>query len=358
MVKIGIVGIGFMGMIHYYASKKVEGAEVIAICTRSQKKLDGDWRDIQGNFGPRGGMEDLSSLHKYNNLDDILADKDIDLLDICLPTHMHPEMSIAGLNAGKHVLVEKPIALELDAANEMVAAAEKAGRYLMVGHVLPFFPEFAYAKNAVESGEYGKLMGGHFKRIITDPTWSEDISDYSKTGGPGIDLHIHDTHFIQLIGGMPDSVYSRGMLVGARGSCRSEDKYVKYLSTQYIYDDKEICLTAASGEISQPGRAFAHGYEIYLEKATILFEFATLGDEGITSMPVTLLTSDGEVHNPDMGAGDPIDSFAAEIQYAVDSIRNNETPVALSGEGARDALLLCYKEAESVKMGEVVKCKG
>jgi hypothetical protein len=75
-------------------------------------------------------------------------------------------------------------------------------------------------------------------------------------------------------------------------------------------------------------------------------------------MPVTLLTSDGKIDKPDMGAGDPIDSFAAEIQYAVDSIRNNKTPVALSGEGARDALLLCYKEAESVKTGEVVECKG
>jgi hypothetical protein len=73
-------------------------------------------------------------------------------------------------------------------------------------------------------------------------------------------------------------------------------------------------------------------------------------------MPVTLLTSDGEVHNPDMGAGDPVESFVAEIQYAVDSIRNNATPVALSGEGARDALLLCYKEAESVKTGGAVKC--
>lgn len=350
MVKIGIVGIGFMGMIHYYAYRKVQKAEVIAICTRNPKKLAGDWRDVQGNFGPRGGIEDLSGIRKYDNLNDILADKDIDMLDICLPTHMHTETSIAGLNAGKHVLVEKPIALDLDAANEMVAAAEKAGRYLMVGHVLPFFPEFAYVRKAVESGEYGKLIGGHFKRIITAPTWSEDIADYSKTGGPGIDLHIHDTHFIQLIGGMPDRVCSRGMLV--------EDKYVKYLSTQYIYDDKEVCLTAASGAISQPGRAFTHGYEVYLEKATILFESATLGNKGVTSMPVTLLTGDGEVHNPDMGAGDPIDSFAGEIQYAVDSIRNNQTPVALSGEGARDALLLCYKEAESVRTGETVKCKG
>lgn len=349
MVKIGIVGIGFMGMMHYYADKRIDGGEVVAICTRSPKKLSGDWRDIQGNYGPRGSIEDLSGIRKYNNLDDILSDKDIDMLDICLPTHLHSEVSIAGLKAGKHVLVEKPIALDLDAANEMVAAAEESGRYLMVAHVLPFFPEFAYARQVVESGEYGKLIGGHFKRIITDPTWSEDIADYSKTGGPGIDLHIHDTHFIQLLSGVPDRVCSRGTLV--------DDKYVKYLSTQYIYDDKDVCLTCASGAATQPGRAFAHGYEIYLEKATVLFESATLGNEGVTPMPLTLLTSDGEVHHPEIGSDDPVDSFVAEIQYAVDAIRNNETPVALSGEGARDALLLCYKEGESVKAGEAVKVR-
>ncbi len=350
MVKIGTIGIGFMGMIHYYATKKVEGGEVVAICTRNPKKLAGDWRDIQGNFGPRGSIEDLSGIRKYNKIEDILADDDIDMFDLCLPTHLHKEITIACLKAGKHVLVEKPIALNLEDADEMVAVASEAGKYLMVGHVLPFFPEFACAKKIVESGEYGKLQGAHFKRIISQPTWSEDIASPEKTGGPGIDLHIHDTHFIQLICGMPDKVFSRGIL--------ADGKYVTYASTHYIYDDKEdLCITCASGAISQAGRAFAHGYEIYLEEATLLFEFATLGNEPVTSMPVTLLDSDGEVHHPDLGEVDPIDSFTDEIQYAVDAIRKDEEPVALSGEGAAGALLLCHKEAESVKTGDAVRVK-
>ena len=348
MVKIGTIGIGFMGMIHYYATKKVGGGEVVAICTRNPKKLEGDWREIQGNFGPRGSIEDLSGIRKYNKLDDILADDNIDMLDICLPTHLHKDISIAGLKAGKHVLVEKPIALSLEDADEMVAAASEAGKYLMVGHVLPFFPEFAYAKTLVESGKYGKLQGAHFKRIISQPDWSEDIASFENTGGPGIDLHIHDTHFIQLICGMPDSVYSRGILV--------DDKYLNYVSTHYIYDDKgDLCITSASGAVSQSGRAFAHGYEIYLEKATLLFEFVTLGSEPVTSMPLTLLDADGGVTRPDLGEGDPIGSFINEIQYAVDAIRKGEEPVALSGEGAAGALRLCYKEAESVKTGDAVK---
>ncbi len=347
MIRIGIVGIGFMGMIHYYGVQRGTGAEVVAICTRDQKKLDGDWTGIQGNFGPRGGIEDLSNIRKYSNIDDLLADEDIDFVDICLPTHLHKSVSIAALKAGKHTLVEKPISIEIDDANEIVDIAEQTKREFMVAHVLPFFAEYAYAKQLVEAGEYGKLLGAHFKRVISKPSWSRDIADIEKSGGPGIDLHIHDTHFIQLLCGVPDAVFSQGKIAGGN--------FIDYLTTQYIYNDKELTVSCSSGAISQKGRAFSHGFEIYLEKATLLFDFSTLAGEPTTSVPLTLITEDGRVEQVDLGEVDPIDAFTAEIQYAVDAINNNEKPIALSGVGARDALLLCYKEAESVKTGKIVQ---
>lgn len=346
MIKIGIVGIGFMGMIHYYGIQRGRGAEVVAICTRDSKKLDGDWTGIQGNFGPRGGMEDLSNIRKYNDIDQLLADEEIDLVDICLPTHLHKSVSIASLQAGKHTLVEKPISIDIDDANEIVALAEQTDKEFMVAHVLPFFAEYAYAKKLVENGEYGELLGAHFKRIISKPSWSRDIADIEKSGGPGIDLHIHDTHFIQLLCGVPDAVFSQGKLAGGN--------FVDFLTTQYIYNDKELTVSCSSGAISQKGRAFSHGFELFLEKATLLFDFSTLAGEPSTAVPLTLLTEDGTVEQVDLGEVDPIDAFTAEIQYAVDAIDWEEEPTALSGVGARDALLLCYKEAESVKTGEVV----
>src|SRR5256884_9091408 len=112
MVRIGIVGIGFMGMIHYLAARNLRGARVVAICSRDPKKVAGDWRSIQGNFGPRGEVMDLSGLRRYERLDDLLADPDIDLVDVCNPTHLHPDTALRALRAGKHVLVEKAIALE------------------------------------------------------------------------------------------------------------------------------------------------------------------------------------------------------------------------------------------------------
>lgn len=357
MVRIGIVGIGFMGMIHYYAARKVRGAKVSAIATRNPKKLKGDWRSIQGNFGPRGGKEDLSGVRSYANVDELIADPDVDLVDVCLPTDMHRDVTVAALRAGKHVLVEKSIALDLADANAMVRAAEKAGKLLMVAHVLPFFPEFAFAREAIESGRYGKLLGGHFKRMISTPDWSEEIADLAKTGGPGIDLHIHDTHFIRLVCGMPKAVYSRGRL---------ENGYMQYVTTQYLYDDPELTVTCSSGGITQAGRPFAHGFEIYLERATLLYEFATLGHRPNLMMPLSVLTADGKVRAPKFrSAGtsaskrpedDPsITAFTAEIRCAVDAVNSGVEPPLLSGALARDALRLCHKEAQSVRTARPVK---
>ena len=328
MVRIGIVGVGFMGMIHFYGAKKLRGARVAAISTRNAKKLAGDWSSIQGNFGPRGQKnEDLTGVAKYSEISQLLADPAIDMVDICLPTEQHAEVAIAALKAGKHVLVEKSIALDTRDADRMLRAAESARRHLMVAHVLPFFPEFKFARDMIESGEYGKLLGAHFKRIISKPTWSADIASLEKTGGPGVDLHIHDTHFIGLVCGVPRQVFSRGL---------AERGYVQYLTTHYLYDDASLAVTCSSGAICQAGRPFVHGYEIYLEGATLIYESGT--------QPLTVLTADGRATQPKLGSGDPIVAFTAELQHAVKVVQGKAEPAELSGQLARDALVLCHRE--------------
>src|SRR6516162_1894207 len=123
MIRIGLVGIGFMGMIHYLAARGLREARVVAVCSRDPKKLAGDWRGIRGNFGPRGEVMDLSAIKKYQRLDALLADPDVDLVDVCNPTHLHPETAVRSLEAGKNVLVEKAIALEPKDADAMLEAA-------------------------------------------------------------------------------------------------------------------------------------------------------------------------------------------------------------------------------------------
>src|SRR5262249_40801561 len=164
-----------------------------AIHTRDPRKLAGDWRGVRGNFGPAGTVMDLGKVKRYDRFDDLLADPNIDLVDICTPTNLHELMALAALKAGKHVLGEKAIALETRGADAMVKAARKAGKLLMVAHVLPFVPEFAFADEAIRSGEYGRLLGAHFTRVISRPDWSVDIGDASKTGGRAHDRDDHST---------------------------------------------------------------------------------------------------------------------------------------------------------------------
>jgi predicted dehydrogenase len=338
MINIGIVGIGFMGMIHYLGARKLQGAKVVAVCSRDRKKLDGDWRNIQGNFGPRGEMMDLFGIKKYERLENLLADSEIDLIDICNPTHLHPETAIKALEAGKHVLVEKSISLDPKDADTMLAAAKKAGKLLMVAHVLPFFPEFAYAAEAIRGGKHGKLLGGHLKRVISRPDWSSEIADPGKTGGPAIDLHIHDTHFIGLVCGVPARVFSTGTIDAGT---------VSYLTTQYLYGPGGPCMTCASGALAMKGRPFVHGYELYLEKATLVYESGTC--------PLTVLTADGKSEQPKLAGGDDATTaFTNEIQAAVDGVKSGKEPDLLSGKLARDALVLCHKECESLRTGAAV----
>jgi predicted dehydrogenase len=326
-----------MGMIHYLAAKHVTGGAAAAVHTRDSKKLSGDWRGIRGNFGPPGAVMDLGPIHRHARYDDLLADPHVDLVDICSPTGQHEAMAIAALKAGKHVLVEKPIALDMAGADRMVAAAGAAGKLLMVGQVLPFFPEFAFLADAVKTGRYGAFLGAQFKRVISRPDWSAAISDVDQTGGPAIDLHIHDTHFIRLICGKPRQVMATG---------RIENGAVTHLNSLYLFGAGGPTVACASGALAQKGRPFTHGFEVYFDKATVAFEAGT--------QPLTVLTASGEAEHPPLGDGDPVAAFTAELQAAVDGVRDGKAPDLLSGQLARDALVMCHRECESVNTGKAV----
>ncbi|MCA9071932.1 MAG: Gfo/Idh/MocA family oxidoreductase [Planctomycetaceae bacterium] len=346
MVRIGIIGIGFMGYTHFSAAKDLKDAKVTAICTRDENKLAGDWTSIQGNFGPRGGQVDVSELKTYNDYKELLADPEIDLVDICLPPELHEKVTLEAIAAGKATIVEKPIAVQLDSANRMVEAADNAGVPFMVAQVLPFFPEFQFAADCVRSGRFGKLRAGHFRRVICEPDWSSDMSDYKNLGGWGIDLHIHDNHFISLICGLPDAVYARGTL---------QEGFVNHLHSQYIYDDSELAVSAVSGGIAAKGLQFAHGYELFFQEATVAFSAGTLGGEWIVDRPLTVFNQEGKLEHPTLDAGNEwYSAFTNELQAAVEGVKDGKAPRLLSGTLARDALKLCYAEAESIATGEIV----
>ncbi len=346
MLNVGIAGIGTMGMTHYLAYQQVPGVKIRALYNRDPRRLSGDWRGIQGNFGPAGRLTDLAGISTYSEIDALLADPRLDVVDICLPSWMHARVAIDALGHGKHVFCEKPLALDGTNAERMLAAARAAGKQLLVGHVVPFMPPFAFAYQAVRGGKYGRLLGMQLKRIIADPLRLPDYYDPRKVGGPLLDLHIHDAHFIRLLCGMPKTVQSRGRMRG---------EVVEFVQTQFLFDDPSLVVGAAGGVIRQQGRSFAQGFEIHLERATILFDFAMIGGRPHVATPLTLLDARGKVRRSAAGSDDPADAFVAELKEMVRSIRTGKPSAILAGDLARDAVVLCQREAQSVATGRAVR---
>jgi len=256
-----------MGWIHYLAYQRSSKAMLDAFCSRNQEKRSGDWTSIKGNFGPPGEKIPLAGLKVYSELDEILTDPDIDLVDICLPPHMHVEAACKSLRAGKHVLCEKPLGLTTEDCDTILAAAEESGKQVLVAQVLPFMGEFQYAYQSHLKSEFGAPRRAFFKRAISPPDWIPDLYESEKVGGPLVDLHVHDTHFVRMLFGMPQRVMC---------SAEMRDGIVKYCYTLMEFDEAGLIVGTSSGVSDQNGRPFCHGFEIQFSKAAIPFELAAL----------------------------------------------------------------------------------
>jgi predicted dehydrogenase len=328
-MRAGIVGVGFMGWIHYLAYQRSNQAELVSFCSRSPAKRAGDWTGIQGNFGPPGEKIDVSGLNVHETLDDLLKDDTVDLVDICLPPNMHAAAVEKALAAGKKVLCEKPLALTAEEAARLAKLGEPGD--VMVAHVLPFMPEFGILVDAAMDGRFGEPIAGRFKRTISPPDWIPDFYDPASVGGPLIDLHVHDAHLIRLLFGMPKAVHS---------NCIRKQGVPKFYETLFEYEDGRP-VSAGGGVIDSAARGFTHGYEVSFEKATIQFEFAAYSDGSTATIPLVILHNDGTIERPELGDGDQIDSFVAEIDAAAESVRSGNVSPLLDGQLAADAIQLC-----------------
>ena len=329
-VNVGLVGIGFMGWIHSLAYRRSELADLIAFASKDPKKRGGDWRGIQGNFGPPGGQISLEGLDVAETLEALVKLPQVDVIDICLPPHLHVDAACYAMEHGKDVFIEKPVALTLEGCHRIQETSRKTEQLALVAHVLPYMGPFAYATELVRSGVYGPAIGGYFKRVISDPTWIPDFYQADKVGGPLVDLHVHDLHWIQLLFGKPKLTHAVGRLHG---------RVAKYVHVLYEFESPDIAVSSSSGVIDGPGRPFTHAFELHLRDATVHFEFAAHSDAA-ESMPLKVITRDGQVLRPELPAADDIDAFEAEIGEMAHSVLSRQSAPRLSLDHAAGAVEL------------------
>lgn len=340
MIRVGIVGLGFMGKMHFRCYKALDEVKLSAVCDIDESKFAGAGKKV-GNINGAEEALDFTGIALYSDFDKMLAKADLDAVSITLPTFLHKDFTIKALEAGLNVLCEKPMAINKQQCDEMSAASKKAGKILQVGHCIRFWPEYVKAKEIIDSGKYGKVKAATFQRLSLAPTWAWQnwIIAEEKSGGAVLDLHIHDTDYVQYVFGMPKAVFTRGVK-GASGS-------FDHVVTQYFYDG-DIAVTAEGGWMMTASFGFEMSFNIILEKATIVFD--------CTRDTAFKLCIEGEEKPivPDMLAGD---GYSREIAHFTKLIAGETIPQVLTTEESRDSVKLIEAERQSAQTGKVVEVR-
>jgi predicted dehydrogenase len=317
-LRIGVAGLGFMGCAHLQALARIPRARVAAVVDRDEKRLSGDLSESGGNLGIPGLRMDFSAMRRYRDFSELLDDDDIDAVDLCVPTHLHTEWTIAALRRGLHVMVEKPMALTAADAARMCEEAARAGRVLMVAHVLRFMPAYEELRKLVHAGRLGRLRSALFRRRTAVPEWAEWEFDKSKNGGGVYDLLIHDVDMALLLFGEPQAVQAWGH-EDLRGG-------VDQVTAQLHYADVDS-VTITGGWHHRGAYPFS-------------MEYTVTGDEGVVEFssagrPATVYWKDGRHEELSTSAADP---YQAEIAYFIECCAQNKPPVLCPPEASAAAV--------------------
>jgi UDP-N-acetylglucosamine 3-dehydrogenase len=162
--------------VHCEALAGLPGAEVFALCTRREGRL----RELAQRFGVR---------HTYQDYHELLANPDVDAVSIVTMWDQHAAPALAALQTGKHVFLEKPMASTVADCNAIVAAAQSARGFFMVGHICRFNPRYAAAKAAIAAGRIGRIVSMYARRNIPARVSDEVLNKIGPIVGDGI----HDT---------------------------------------------------------------------------------------------------------------------------------------------------------------------
>lgn len=338
MINVAIVGLGFMGVTHIKAYRKIPHARIAAVCDAVKLPVDGVIAAPGGNVGTDDIVQlDMTQVKATKSLDELLADPSIDLIDLCVPTLAHPKLSIAALKAGKHVVCEKPLARTAALAREIAAAAATAKGFFMPAMCIRFWPEYAWLKKAIAEKTYGRCLAARFRRVSEPPAWGrEHFFDGAKSGGAILDLHIHDADFVQFCFGRPKAVYAQGLSIYSGE--------IDHLVAQYQVASG-AAVSAEGGWVMSEGHGFEMSYNVIFENATADYN-CTRGADGLR------LFEKGQ--KPRTITPAPGDGYLGELSYMIDCIRANQAPSIVTGGDGASAVEICEAEGKSIETGQIV----
>lgn len=315
MINLGLIGAGFMGETHANALIRISSAHVKWVVDRDYQRAE--------------YLAEKIDAIPTCDINEVLLDPEVDVCDITLPTVLHASFTINALNHGKHVIVEKPISLNIPDAEEMISTAKKNNRYLFVGHVLRFFPEYYALHQLIKSNRLGNPLLAHAYRLSNMPQWSDWFKDPQKTGGAVLDLQIHDIDFLNWIFGQPSRVFAVGFKDSSEG-------------WNSLYSIVQYGDASASFEVSYNKPVdypFTCGIRVQCTRGEIEYHSRAKGASFEKAQPEKYLTIH-EDRNPDQKIlVHEENAFYNELSHFIDCIRGIEDSPRVTADDAFLALL-------------------
>jgi predicted dehydrogenase len=331
-MKVGIVGAGSMGQAHA-PGWLATGAEIVGVVSKDAYSADHLAKQLGATV--------------YKDYGALLAD--VDVVDLCIPTHLHRDYVIGAAAAGVHIFCEKPIALTIEDGLEMIAACERAGVRLFVGMVLHFFPEYVSMKAAIANGAVGVPQVVRMTRASYRPRKALDnwFMDEAKSGGMMIDLMIHDFEMSRwLTGGEVVRVFAKSM--------RNEnpDADTDHALVMLRYDNG--AMAHIEGSWAYPAPMFSVRAEVAGDNGLIewdsdetapiqLYMHQTAGDgAGDVALPLSPLA---------------VDPWVAEVGHFYEALVN-DTPFRVEPLDALRGLQIALAAKQSADTGHPVKLEA
>jgi predicted dehydrogenase len=293
--RIGLLGLGVMGKRHLEAYARLHGVEVV---TRTSSAYAG--------FDPN---------NKWKLGEAMASDPSLHAIDICLPTPLHRIVAVTALEAGKHVICEKPMALHVSDCLAMIDAAKQNNRVLMVAHVLRFWPAYRALDAAIRSQQYGPVQGARFTRSSSFPTWGEWLRRLQESGGATLDLLVHDFDQVLSLFGAPWAASAEKLSGGDGIKC-------------VLHYESGLKVEVEGGWF-EDSRPFAMGFQVRAGNGELVFQ-----DDGLSLHRIAVPIE--EIALP------LVDPYAEQLSYFADCCRRNCPPLRPSSESSAAAVELAY----------------
>ena len=246
MLRVGLIGCGFMGTMHANCYKNIPGVEIAALA------------DVRPECAKT--LAEGTNAVLYSDGKDLIANANVDVIDICLPTYLHAEYAMLAMEKVSYVFVEKPVALTKEEGQQMLAKAAETGCNVQIGQVIRFWDEYVKLAEIIAAGTYGKVVNANFRRISPVPTWGWNnwLLTEELSGGAAQDLHIHDMDYVLSQFGKPNKIASAKNTLGMANS---------YIHSLLSYDDFVVTV---EGTWDLPGsHPFEATFRVVFENAVV-----------------------------------------------------------------------------------------